>query len=111
MKAFKLWFGGVQFKREDGLVLSVNMGFGGYNDNHMPPEFPEAATDVHYETNTVEMAVMDGNIEGRPFVTQQYVTDYNAIHGMDLDSDDDVMGYVSAEDAFPFIAWFLAPNL
>lgn len=99
-KAFYHWYDGVQFKREDGLVLSINMGTG-YTDNHWKTwEKTDTAWDVSQTTNEVEIAVLDS--EGN-WQTNEMWLKYS---GEEL--WDDIIGYMPAKDAFKFIAWFLS---
>lgn len=82
----------------NGLVLSMNIGACGYNDNHDMTEFDNQ----HVETDTVECAVWIDDPEqsrGRNWITKTFFQDAE-------DGFASVVGYVSMQefqDALPKI--------
>ena len=89
----------------NGLVVSLNIGACGYNDNHDDMNFKRE----HVETETVEIAVWDGSTEGETdggcpdnWVTKRFFPNAE-------DGSCSVIGYVTMEEferSLPkIIAW------
>ena len=82
----------VEMKLPNGLVISLNLGAGGYNENHWNHDFQAQ----HVETDTAEVAVW--HEDGKPrtarnarWITKQFFPDAE-------DGDCSVAAYVTMEE-------------